>query len=72
MHLGLCFRKRIITLFLSTSPWEIYDYNRMKKITNPYLKEVFYRRDYDEKLFRGISIEKVFEVFQKVANNLKS
>jgi ADP-heptose:LPS heptosyltransferase len=72
MHLGLYLRKRIITLFLCTSPWEIYDYNRIKKIINPYLKEAFYRRDYDEKLVRGISIEKVFEVFQKVANNLKS
>lgn len=72
MHLGLYLRKRIIALFLCTSPWEIYDYNRMEKIINPYLKEAFYRRDYDEKLVKGIKVEKVFEVFQKVVNNSKS
>jgi heptosyltransferase-2 len=72
MHLGLYLRKKIIALFLCTSPWEIYDYNRMEKIINPYLKEAFYRRDYDEKLVKGISVEKVFGVFQKVVNNLKS
>jgi heptosyltransferase-2 len=72
MHLGLYLRKRVIALFLCTSPWEIYGYNRMEKIINPYLKESFYRRDYDEKLVKGIKVEKVFGVFQKVVNNLKS
>jgi len=72
MHLGLFLKKRVIALFLCTSPWEIYDYNRMEKIINPYLKEAFYRRDYDKKLVKGISVEKVFEVFQKVVSNLKS
>jgi heptosyltransferase-2 len=72
MHLGLFLKKRVIALFLCTSPWEIYDYDRMEKIINPYLKEAFYRRDYDEKLVKGISVEKVFEVFQKVVSNLKS
>jgi heptosyltransferase II len=71
MHLGLYLRKRIIALFLCTSPWEIYDYNIMKKIINPHLKESFYRRDYDEKLVRGINVEKVFEVFQKLVNKTK-
>jgi heptosyltransferase-2 len=72
MHFGLYLRKRIIALFLCTSPWEIYGYNRMEKIINPHLKEAFYRKDYDEKLVKGISVEKVFGVFQKVVNNLKS
>jgi heptosyltransferase-2 len=71
MHLGLYLKKRIIALFLCTSPWEIYGYNRMEKIINPYLKEAFYRRDYDEKLVRGISVEEVFKVFQKVINKTK-
>jgi len=71
MHLGLYLKKIIIALFSCTSPWEIYDYNRMEKIINPYLKESFYRRDYDEKLVRGINVEKVFEVFQKLVNKTK-
>jgi len=71
MHLGLYLKKGIIALFLCTSPWEIYGYNRMEKIVNPYLKEAFYRRDYNEKLVKGISVEKVFEVFQKLVNKTK-
>jgi heptosyltransferase-2 len=68
MHIGLYLKKRVIALFLCTSPWEIYGYNRMEKIINPYLKEAFYRRDYDEKLVKGISVGEVFKVFQKVIN----
>lgn len=71
MHIGLYLRKRVIALFLCTSPWEIYGYNRMEKIINPYLKEAFYRRDYDEKLVKGISVGEVFKVFQKVINKTK-
>jgi heptosyltransferase-2 len=71
MHLGLYLRKKVIALFLCTSPWEIYGYNRMEKIINPYLKEAFYRRDYDEKLVKGISVGEVFKVFQKVINKTK-
>jgi predicted HD phosphohydrolase len=43
----------------------------MEKIINPYLKEAFYRRDYDEKLVKGIKVETVFEIFQKIVNKTK-
>ena len=72
MHLGLALKKKVIALFICTSPWEIYDYKRMVKIINPYLKEAFYRRDYDERLVKAIKIDEVFEVFRKVVNSLKS
>jgi len=72
MHLGLYLEKKVIALFLCTSPWEICDYNRMEKIINPYLKKAFYKREYNKKLVKGITVEKVFKTFQKVVNNLKS
>jgi heptosyltransferase-2 len=72
MHLGLYLKKKVIAIFTCTSPWEIYDYKRMEKIVNPYLEKAFYRKDYDEKLVKGITIEKVFEVLQKVVNSLRS
>jgi heptosyltransferase-2 len=69
MHLGIYLRKKVITLFLCTSPWEIYDYGRVVKIVNPFLKEAFYRRDYDEKLVKGITVDMVFEAFLKIVKD---
>jgi len=68
IHLGIYLRKKVIALFLCTSPWEIYDYGRVVKIVNPFLKEAFYRRDYDEKLVKGITVDMVFEAFLKKVN----
>jgi len=58
MHLGIYLRK-----------WEIYDYGRVVKIVNPFLKEAFYRRDYDEKLVKGITVDMVFEAFLKIVRD---
>jgi len=69
MHLGIYLRKKVIALFLCTSPWEIYDYGRVVKIINPFLKEAFYRRDYDEKLVKGITVDMVFEAFLRIVKN---
>jgi hypothetical protein len=69
MHLGIYLRKKVIALFLCTSPWEIYDYGRVVKIVNPFLKEAFYRRDYDEKLVKGITVDMVFEAFLKIVKD---
>lgn len=69
MHLGIYLRKKVIALFLCTSPWEISDYGRVVKIVNPFLKEAFYRRDYDEKLVKGITVDMVFEAFLKIVKD---
>ena len=69
MHLGIYLRKKVIALFLCTSPWKIYDYGRVVKIVNPFLKEAFYRRDYDEKLVKGITVDMVFETFLRIVNS---
>lgn len=69
MHLGIYLGKKVIALFLCTSPWEIYDYGRVVKIVSPFLKEAFYRRDYDEKLVKGITVDMVFEAFLRIVKD---
>ena len=66
MHIGLALKKKIVALFICTSPNEIYDYKRMIKVINPFLKEAFYRRDYDRKLVSAIKPEIVFNAFLKI------
>jgi heptosyltransferase-2 len=70
MHLGIYLRKKVIALFLCTSPWEIYDYGRVVKIVNPFLKEAFYRRDYNERLVKGITVDMVFDAFLRIVNSI--
>jgi ADP-heptose:LPS heptosyltransferase len=65
MHLGLALKKKIITIFTCTSPWEIYDYGRMIKIINPKLKEAFYRRDYDFNLVSQITVDQVLDMIKR-------
>jgi hypothetical protein len=47
----------------------MYDYGRVVKIVNPFLKEAFYRRDYDEKLVKGITVDMVFEAFLEIVKD---
>jgi heptosyltransferase-2 len=61
MHIGLALKKKLVTIFTCTSPWEIYDYGRMIKIINPKLKEAFYRRDYDFNLVSKITVDQVLD-----------
>jgi hypothetical protein len=60
MHLALGTGTRCVTLFTCTSPWEIYDYGVQTKIVSPLLKELFYKRGYDERATTAISVEEVF------------
>jgi heptosyltransferase-2 len=61
MHFALGTKTRCVTLFTCTSPWEIYDYGLQKKIVSPLLEEFFYKRGYDERATRAISVDQVFE-----------
>lgn len=42
MHIALALRKRAVAVFNCTSPWEIYDYGRLRKIVHPRLGDFFY------------------------------
>ena len=61
MHIALFLKKRIVAIFICTSPSEIYDYGRMVKITSPFLEKVFYRRDYISEAVDAISVETVYQ-----------
>ena len=60
MHFALGTRKRCVTLFTCTSPWEIYDYGVQTKIVSPRLKEFFYKRGYDERATKAITVGEAF------------
>jgi heptosyltransferase-2 len=59
MHFALGRRTPCVTLFTCTSPWEIYDYGVQTKIVSPLLEEFFYKRGYDERATRAITVDEV-------------
>ena len=59
MHFALGTRTPCVTLFTCTSPWEIYDYGVQEKIVSPLLEEFFYKRGYDERATRAITVDEV-------------
>jgi lipopolysaccharide heptosyltransferase II len=60
MHLALGTGTRCVTLFNCTSPWEICEYGLQRKIVSPLLEEFFYKRGYDDRATKAISLEEVF------------
>lgn len=60
MHFALGTGTPCVALFTCTSPWEIFDYGILTKIVSPLLGEFFYRRGYDERATRAISVDEVF------------
>jgi len=65
MHIALGSGVKCITIFICTSPWEIYDYGVQRKIVSPYLKEYFYKRTFDPKATASISLSEVYEAALK-------
>jgi ADP-heptose:LPS heptosyltransferase len=59
MHLALGTGTRCVTLFMCTSPWEIYDYGIQKKIVSPFLRQFFYKRGYNERATTAIPVDEV-------------
>jgi len=60
MHFALAVGTPCVTLFTCTSPWEIYDYGIMRKITSPLLAEFFFKRGMDERAIRAIPLSEVY------------
>jgi len=69
MHFALGTRIPCVTLFTCTSPWEIYDYGVQTKVVSPLLEEFFYKRGYDDRATKAISVD---EVFNAVMNQLEA
>ena len=61
MHIALGSGIKCLTIFICTSPWEIYDYGVQKKIISPSLGKYFYKREFDLKATTSISLEEVYE-----------
>lgn len=61
MHIALGLQIKCLSLFICTSPWEIYDYGVQKKLVSPLLDRYFYKRDFDLKAVTSISLDEVFD-----------
>ena len=59
MHFALGTGTPCVSVFTCTSPWEIYDYGIQKKIVSPVVEEFFYKRGYDERATKAISVDEV-------------
>ena len=61
LHLSLSLKKPTIGLFFCTSPDEVEDYNLLKKIVSPMLKDFFPEKmdKYNKKLVNSISADEV-------------
>jgi ADP-heptose:LPS heptosyltransferase len=66
MHFALGSKITTISLFICTSPAEIYDYYSMKKIISPDIEKYWYRRDFDENAITSISLEEVIDSFNLI------
>jgi len=73
MHFALGTKTPCVTLFTCTSPWEIYDYGVQTKIVSPLLEEFFYKRSYDERATKAITVDEVFSaVMAQVGRSVAS
>ena len=61
MHIALGSRIKCLSIFICTSPWEIYDYGIQKKIVSPLLGRFFYKRDYNREAVESIRLENVYD-----------
>ncbi|MHB2025360.1 MAG: glycosyltransferase family 9 protein [Elusimicrobiota bacterium] len=68
MHLALALKKRVVAIFLCTSPAEIHGYGRMRKIVSPRLNRHFYRTNFDVDAISAVDVDEVFAV---VKNSLR-
>jgi hypothetical protein len=62
MHFALGSGTRCVTLFTCTSPWEIHGYGLQEKLVSPLLERFFYKRGYDRRATKAITVDEVFSV----------
>ena len=61
MHIALGSGIKCLSIFICTSPWEIYDYGLQKKIVSPLLDKHFYKREFHKEAAESISLDEVYE-----------
>jgi heptosyltransferase-2 len=70
MHIALALKKKIVALFICTSSAEIYDYDRLIKMTSPLLSQIFYRKDYVADAVNTIKFEDVYSAVKSQINKV--
>ena len=72
MHLALGKKRRCVSLFTCTSPWEIHDYGLQTKLISPLLQEFFYKRGFDKRATTAIGVEEVLDnTLKQLAESFK-
>lgn len=64
MHIALALKIKTVTIFICTSPAEIYGYDRMAKVISPLLQKAFYSRRCVQDAVDAVSQESVFEAIK--------
>lgn len=60
MHFALGMGVHNVAIFNCTSPWEIWGYGIQTKLVSPLLGEFFYKRTYEDRATRAISLDDVY------------
>lgn len=60
MHIALALKKKVVALFNCTSPYEIHDYGRLKKVTSPLYEEAFYKKERVVEVIHSIPVQDVY------------
>ena len=66
MHIALALKKKIVALFTCTSPQEIYDYGRLRKIVSPLLNKHFYKKKASPSIKKSIKLNMVYQEIKKL------
>jgi heptosyltransferase-2 len=72
MHIALGSEMKCMTIFICTSPWEIYDYGRQIKIVSPFLDEFFYKRHFNDKATTSISLDLLVKKYLEHTEKMRS
>lgn len=62
MHIAMGSGIKCLSIFICTSPWEIYDYGLQKKVISPFLSKYFYSRDFEREAVESIQVDQVFDI----------
>ncbi len=62
MHIAIGSRIKCLSIFICTSPWEIYGYGLQKKVVSPLLAKYFYKRDFQREAVESVTIAQVFDI----------
>ncbi len=65
MHIAIGSGIKCLSIFLCTSPWEIYDYGIQKKMISPFLERYFYKRGFEMNAVTAIGVQEVYEEIVK-------